>query len=143
MFSWLKPEFEQSIHTHAEEHMVEAPLPSEEPNLKAHLNQPRRTSILTARGLDSSHFVTSLNNVAEHESDDEDSDDEEENFWELTDTQLKYKAIGLLVFATVVVAIFSDPMVDVLNQFGKQINVSPFYLSFVIAPIGIDMFLMF
>ena len=33
------------------------------------------------------------------------------------------------------VTIFSDPMVDVLSTVGNRLNISPFYVSFVITPI--------
>jgi len=67
---------------------------------------------------------------------DEEEEEEEENFWELTDSQLKFKAMGLLVAAIAVVSIFSDPMVDVINSFGKAINIPPFYVSFVLTPLA-------
>ena len=65
---------------------------------------------------------------------DDDEEEGDEQFWELTDAQLKYKAIGLLIFATAVGALFSDPMVDVINVFGQRIGISPFYVSFIITP---------
>lgn len=46
----------------------------------------------------------------------------------------------ILALAVVVVSIFSDPMVDVINAFGKSIKISPFYVSFVITPIGLSPF---
>jgi len=35
-----------------------------------------------------------------------------------------------------IVLIFSDPMVDVLSELGNRIDVSPFYISFVLAPLA-------
>merc|ERR550532_1132042 len=35
---------------------------------------------------------------------------------------------------TIAVLIFSDPMVDVLSEWGKRLGVSPFYISFIVAP---------
>ncbi len=119
-------------------------------------------------------FVSVVDIFFVAEDGDEDEEDEEENFWELTDSQLKFKAIGLLVrvvdlfvgwflfvrllfcccfifvalfcflisrllnqvVAIAVVSIFSDPMVDVINSFGKAINIPPFYVSFVLTPLG-------
>lgn len=34
------------------------------------------------------------------------------------------------------VTLFSDPMVDVINNFGKTVGVSPFYVSFIITPLA-------
>merc|ERR1711862_391862 len=46
------------------------------------------------------------------------------------------KAIKHMVLGTVLVLVFSDPMVDVLQEFAYRINISPFYVSFVLAPIA-------
>ena len=75
--------------------------------------------------------------ILEEKEEEEEEEEEEENFWELSDSQIKLKAIILLVVATTIAAVFSDPMVDVINEFGQRINISPFYVSFVITPIGI------
>merc|ERR1719361_2041099 len=39
-------------------------------------------------------------------------------------------------FGTLLVMVFSDPMVDLLAAMGKQIGVSAFYVSFVLAPMA-------
>jgi len=44
------------------------------------------------------------------------------------------KAIGLMIFGTAIVAIFSDPMVDVISDFALKIKINPFYVSFLITP---------
>jgi len=46
------------------------------------------------------------------------------------------KSIKYMVLGTLLVLIFSDPMVDVLQELAYRINVSPFYVSFVLAPIA-------
>eukprot|EP01120_Amphizonella_sp_Union-15-10_P006092 TRINITY_DN1903_c0_g1_i1.p1 TRINITY_DN1903_c0_g1~~TRINITY_DN1903_c0_g1_i1.p1 ORF type:complete len:556 (-),score=72.88 TRINITY_DN1903_c0_g1_i1:45-1712(-) len=43
-------------------------------------------------------------------------------------------SISLMVFGTLLVAFFSDPMVDVIDNFGTAINVPAFYVSFIITP---------
>jgi Ca2+/H+ antiporter len=63
-------------------------------------------------------------------------DAEEEEFNELTDGQLKIRALGLLLIGTLVVTIFADPMVDTINAFAKSINVKPFFISCVVTPIA-------
>eukprot|EP00667_Euglena_gracilis_P026145 EG_transcript_31207 len=37
---------------------------------------------------------------------------------------------------TLLVLLFSDPMVDVLSEFGNRIHVPPFYVSFILAPLA-------
>jgi len=72
-------------------------------------------------------------------TDDTDPDDEEEaeeEMWELSDSQLKMKALTLLAIGTALVSVFSDPMVDVINQLGDKMNVSPFYVSFIVTPLA-------
>ena len=44
---------------------------------------------------------------------------------------LQYMAIG-----TILCILFSDPMVDCLNEVAKRINIPPFYVSFILAPIA-------
>ena len=41
----------------------------------------------------------------------------------------------LLFIGTALVVVFSDPMVDVIGDFGDTIGVSPFYVSFVVTPL--------
>jgi len=53
------------------------------------------------------------------------------------DQQLKrilFRAIWMMGVGTVLVLIFSDPMVDILSEWGNRLGVSPFYISFVVAP---------
>jgi len=41
----------------------------------------------------------------------------------------------LMGMGTVVVLLFSDPMVDVLNELGVRTHIRPFYVAFVLAPL--------
>uniref|UniRef100_A0A7S4JKE2 Sodium/calcium exchanger membrane region domain-containing protein n=1 Tax=Paramoeba aestuarina TaxID=180227 RepID=A0A7S4JKE2_9EUKA len=41
----------------------------------------------------------------------------------------------LLLIGTGLVVVFSDPMVDVIGDFGNSIHISPFYVSFVVTPL--------
>jgi len=76
---------------------------------------------------------------------DDGSDDEEdpdvqgkEVEEEVKDVKTKIKiiceAIFWLVLGTAIVTIFSDPMVDVITDFGKKLNIGAFFLSFLITP---------
>jgi len=49
---------------------------------------------------------------------------------------IKKKAFTMLFIGTAVVLIFSDPMVDVLQEVAVRVNISAFYVSFVIAPLA-------
>lgn len=42
----------------------------------------------------------------------------------------------MITLGTALVLLFSDPMVDVLSQFGLRIHVGAFYVSFVLAPMA-------
>jgi Ca2+/Na+ antiporter len=68
----------------------------------------------------------------EHEEEEED----EEEFWDLTDTQIKLKAFSLLLIGTAICTVFSDPMVDIISSVGTKLNISPFYISFVVTPLA-------
>ena len=50
--------------------------------------------------------------------------------------KLKQTAAVSMFFGTLVVLVFSDPMVDVLSALGNFIGVAPFYVSFVLAPLA-------
>lgn len=77
------------------------------------------------------------------EDDDELDDDEEEMPPELANLspeeqqhQLKLKAAWALGVGTLLVCIFSDPMVDVLDQIGSRTGLGSFCVSFLLAPIA-------
>eukprot|EP00968_Pinguiococcus_pyrenoidosus_P004563 scaffold301_cov243-Pinguiococcus_pyrenoidosus.AAC.68 len=46
------------------------------------------------------------------------------------------RSFYMMGLGTALVLLFSDPMVDVLSEFGKRINVPPFYVSFILAPLA-------
>jgi len=67
------------------------------------------------------------------EDDDDDSSSEEksdEPFRVTLAKSLAYMVIGLAM-----VAVFSDPMVDVLSKLGAFLKIPPFYISFIITPL--------
>lgn len=49
---------------------------------------------------------------------------------------IKKKAFAMLLAGSLLVLYFSDPMVDVLAAIATKANVSPFYVSFVLAPLA-------
>ena len=55
----------------------------------------------------------------------------DQNKWKLK------KTAGIaMFFGTLVVLVFSDPMVDVLAALGNFVGIKPFYVSFVLAPLA-------
>lgn len=46
------------------------------------------------------------------------------------------RSFSMMLLGTLLVLIFSDPMVDVLSDIGARIGVPPFYISFILAPLA-------
>ena len=63
-------------------------------------------------------------------------EEEEEQYLHLSDNQLIMYALWQLGFGTFLCCIFSDPMVSVIGQFSKTIDVSSFFVSFIVTPIA-------
>jgi len=49
---------------------------------------------------------------------------------------LKKKAFTLLAIGTALVLLFADPMVEVLQEVAVRVNIPPFYVSFILAPLA-------
>jgi len=64
------------------------------------------------------------------EKKEEKEEEEEEPFW----IRLS-KALFYSIFGTVIVAFFSDPMVDVISRLGLQLDIGAFYVSFIVTPV--------
>jgi len=73
-------------------------------------------------------------------NDDEEEEDVPEEIANLpADEQqaaIKKMAFSLLAFGTALVLLFADPMVDVMQEIAVRIDISPFYVSFVLAPLA-------
>ncbi|KAL3909955.1 MAG: hypothetical protein SGILL_007882, partial [Bacillariaceae sp.] len=72
-----------------------------------------------------------------------DGEEEEEIPEEFTDLSpedqqkaIKWRAFKMLSIGTVMVIYFSDPMVDVMQDIAVRVGISPFYVSFVLAPLA-------
>jgi len=77
------------------------------------------------------------------EEDDEEEEEEEdipEDLAHLPPDQQKrrilLRAFWMMGLGTLIVLIFSDPMVDVLSAIGDHLDIKPFYIAFVLAPIA-------
>lgn len=86
---------------------------------------------------------TATQEVAENitgEITDEEEEEIPEDFADLPpdqqQTAIKKRAFVMLTIGTSLVIIFSDPMVDVMQQIAAECNISPFYVSFVLAPLA-------
>lgn len=70
----------------------------------------------------------------------EESDDIPECFSHLTPEEqlkaIKRRAFTMILTGTVLVGLFSDPLVDVLQEVATRTNISSFYISFVLAPLA-------
>lgn len=55
---------------------------------------------------------------------------------EQQEAAVKKKAFSMLALGTILVLLFSDPMVDVMQEIAVRININPFYVSFVLAPLA-------
>jgi len=62
--------------------------------------------------------------------------DEEEEFLELTDEQLRNSAFMMLVCGTLLVTTFSDPMCEVITAFADTSGIPAFYISFILTPLA-------
>lgn len=55
---------------------------------------------------------------------------------EKQEAAVKKKAFTMLAFGTFLVLLFSDPMVDVMQEIAFRVHISPFYVSFILAPLA-------
>jgi len=87
-----------------------------------------------------------LDGEAADEGDGEESDDEDEEEDvpedlanlepEEQQRRIQIRAFTKMGAGLLLVLIFSDPTVDLLSEMGKRLDISPFYISFVLAPMA-------
>mmetsp|Transcript_43007 Transcript_43007/g.104008 ORF Transcript_43007/g.104008 Transcript_43007/m.104008 type:complete len:557 (+) Transcript_43007:128-1798(+) len=87
--------------------------------------------------------ASARNAVADAVFEDDDGEEEEEVPEDITHLSpeeqqsiIKWRAFKMLAIGTVMVIYFSDPMVDVMQEIAVRSGVSPFYVSFVLAPLA-------
>eukprot|EP00127_Corallochytrium_limacisporum_P006187 Clim_evm4s221 gene=Clim_evmTU4s221 len=95
------------------------------------------------RAVDFSYHGPSENNSAVIEDNEEEEEEEEEVPDDLKHedpeqqlANVKKRAFYMMGLGTVLVLLFSDPMVDVLSEIGERIGIPGFYISFVLAPLA-------
>jgi Ca2+/Na+ antiporter len=83
---------------------------------------------------------TTRNAFAESAFTDEEEEEVPEEFTDLPPDQqqaaIKKRAFGMLAMGTILVVLFSDPMVDVMQEIANRSGLSPFYVSFILAPLA-------
>lgn len=88
------------------------------------------------------HTIGAQMEVAEAIWRDDDEEEEEipEDFTALSPEEqqsaIKLRAFRMLAIGTIIVIYFSDPMVDVMQEIAVRAGISPFYVSFVLAPLA-------
>lgn len=88
--------------------------------------------------------ANALAGTVEEAGDEDDEEDEEESmpeeFKDLTveqqRRQILLKSAWQMGLGTLMVLVFSDPMVDVLAEIGNQSGIPSFYISFILAPLA-------
>merc|ERR1711935_274543 len=88
-------------------------------------------------------FQESVKNIVFSNDGDDLNDEVEEmpeDFCDLSPEEqqiaIKLRAFKMLAIGTLMVLYFSDPMVEVMQEIAVRANISPFYVSFVLAPLA-------
>jgi len=88
-------------------------------------------------------LVAEGDNFDSYDNNDEEEEEEEEIPEDLThlnyDQQMmriKLRSAWMMGLGTLLVLVFSDPMVDILSQIGIRMGISPFYVAFVLGPLA-------
>jgi Ca2+/Na+ antiporter len=93
-----------------------------------------------APGVSPSNTIMCTVGEFHHDENGEEAEEVPEDFSELSPEQQQVailkRAFTLLAMGMFLVVLFSDPMVEVLQEVANRINVSPFYVSFVLAPLA-------
>jgi Ca2+/Na+ antiporter len=100
------------------------------------------SSSINSNDAETNQGITALTNYAIAETAFADMELEEvpEEFTDLPPEQqqaaIKLRAFYMCAAGTFLVVLFSDPMVDVMQEIAVRANLSPFYVSFVLAPLA-------
>mmetsp|Transcript_87592 Transcript_87592/g.252601 ORF Transcript_87592/g.252601 Transcript_87592/m.252601 type:complete len:576 (-) Transcript_87592:130-1857(-) len=88
-------------------------------------------------------FVDEVGGPEDGEESDDDKVEEEDMPEDLADLdpamqqmRIKKRAFSKMFIGLALVMAFSDPTVDLLSEMGNRLNISPFYISFVLAPMA-------
>eukprot|EP01111_Echinosteliopsis_oligospora_P001100 TRINITY_DN1146_c0_g1_i1.p1 TRINITY_DN1146_c0_g1~~TRINITY_DN1146_c0_g1_i1.p1 ORF type:complete len:544 (-),score=160.34 TRINITY_DN1146_c0_g1_i1:89-1720(-) len=79
-------------------------------------------------------------NEGEVEEEEEEEEEMPEDIASLPAHQQKLRILlrsaWMMGLGTLIVLLFSDPMVDVLNEVGHRFHINPFYVAFILAPVA-------
>eukprot|EP00043_Microstomoeca_roanoka_P015030 m.149825 g.149825 ORF g.149825 m.149825 type:complete len:613 (-) comp16163_c6_seq1:309-2147(-) len=100
----------------------------------------RRPSGLSASAIVNSDSTDNSEEAEEEDEEEEEEEDVPEDLQHLSPAQqqraIKLRSLWMMTLGTFLVLLFSDPMVDVLDDIGTRIGVPPFYVAFVLAPLA-------
>lgn len=103
----------------------------------------RRASVADPLKLYASNFFSEPDESSAPGDGEDDEPEEEEMPEDLADLEpheqqrrIKIRAAWKMALGSAIVLIFSDPAVDVMAETGRRLEISPFYVSFVMAPIA-------
>jgi len=89
--------------------------------------------------LDPSAYLQGMDDEADDDEEEPEEEDIPEDLADLPADELQRRLKGRsavkMGLGTLLVLVFSDPMVDLLAEIGHRLNVSPFYVAFVLAPL--------
>ena len=78
--------------------------------------------------------------AGDEEGEDEEEEEIPEDLQDLSPEQqqraIMSRSLWMMGAGTILVLVFSDPAVDVLNEIGKRTGIPAFYVSFVLAPLA-------
>lgn len=84
--------------------------------------------------------TTIARNALDENAEDAEGEEVPEEFTHLTPDEqqaaIKRKAFFMLALGTFLVMLFSDPMVDVMQEIANRVHLSSFYVSFCLAPLA-------
>lgn len=129
------PEFEALFYKFVASHQEHKATGGEEGGPSSGASAPSLSLNPDASPDRAASFQKQASETAAAEDDEEEEDEEEDENAHLTPTQITLKAAALITVGVGVVTLFSDPMVDVLSEFGARIHVPPFYISFIVTPL--------
>jgi len=104
------------------------------------LKASRRGTNVDARVEDNPEAIVATSAVDQVLADDEEEEELPDEIAELPAGEQQYAikkmAFSMLALGTFMVLMFADPMVEVMQEIAVRVNISPFYVSFVLAPLA-------
>jgi len=78
--------------------------------------------------------IPNYDDTANEDGEEEVPDDLADLSYDDQQKAIKFRASWMMALGTITVVLVSDPFVDVLTNWGSRLGISPFYISFVVAP---------